>query len=140
MASCDWNRLARACERAGGWLGALEEEEFGVMSLDLLARRNSCVESGGSCWLLDEEFEIDVVFVFASVRGSVLISIGVAADCLRVGGVLSLWTRARRGEGGDGILARPGIFGLNVALVGTLEGCILLLFCFCWVFPRWRVY
>ena len=97
------------------------------MSLHLLVERERCVGSDGA-WvvLLDEGFEVLVGFV--SDSGSVLILMGVAAALgLRVGVVLSLWTRARRGEGGDGILARPGIVGLKIALVGKSVGYIILL-------------
>lgn len=130
MASWDWKRLARAWERVGRLLTLeeMEADEFGVVSLHLLESRDFCVESDGS-WavLLDEECEI-VLVVFSDI-GSVSILTG-AAFCFWVGVVLSLWTRARRGDGGDGNLARPGIFGLKVALVGKLFGYIML-FCGC---------
>jgi hypothetical protein len=95
--------------------------EIGVV---LLVGRDRCVESDGAWLLLDEEFGIIVVvvvlvLVLVSDSGSGLMYAGVvAALCLRVGVELSLWIRARRGEGGDGIWARKGILGLKVVLAG----------------------
>lgn len=100
-------------------------DESGVVLLVLLVSGPRCVESDEAWTLLDELLE--VVFVFVSLSGSVLMWMG-ATFCLRVGVELSLWTRARRGDGGDGICARPGILGLKVALVrGYIVGIAELL-------------
>ena len=129
--SWDWKTFARACERVG-WLlfeevnEVDEVDEFGVVLLTLLVSRDRFVESRGTWLLFDEKLE--VVLGLVLVSGSVLISVAVAAFCLRAGVELSLLTRARRGEGGDGICAKLGIFGLKVALVG---GYIVLMFGLC---------
>jgi hypothetical protein len=131
--SWDWKTFARACERVG-WLlfeevnEVDEVDEFGVVLLTLLVSRDRFVESRGTWLLFDEKLE--VVLGLVLVSGSVLISVAVAAFCLRAGVELSLLTRARRGEGGDGICARPGILGLKDALVGGLVEYIVLLFDF----------
>jgi hypothetical protein len=85
--------LARACERAGWLLLELfeefdEMEEFGVVLIVFLVGKDRCVESDEAWLLLDEKLEVD--FVFVSVCGSVLIAMGVATLCLRVGVELSL--------------------------------------------------
>lgn len=116
-----------------------EAEEFvGVVFLHLLVSRDLCVANEGVWSVLDEEMEVGLVF--ASVPGSILILRDVVTFCLRTGVVLSLWTRARRGEGGEGILARFGIFGLKVALVGGSVGyMVMMLFYYGYRRFRWRL-